>query len=343
MSGELIVRDGRLGHHVSKRAIIVQLALGIAIVACGVAALTLGSRSLSLWDVLHALSPAASGADHMVVVEWRAPRALAAVVFGACLGISGAVFQSLTRNPLGSPDIVGLNTGAYTGVVIALMLGYTGYVAQATGALVGGLGAAALIYLLAFRRGVGGFRLVIVGIAVSAMLSSVNVWFSVKVDLALAAEAAVWGAGSIHGVEWSVVLASSAVALPLLCCLPVLARNLRMLQLGDDTATALGVPVERSKAFVVIVGVALTALVTAVAGPVAFISLAAPPIAARITGRRGALDLTSAGLVGALLLSGSDLIAQHAIPGATLPVGAVTVCLGGLYLLWLIFRESGRS
>ena len=341
--GELVIRIGGFSRRTTVRAVVVRALLVAAILACAVAALTLGSRAMSVPQVLHALAPGASSLDRMVVVEWRAPRALAAVLFGACLGLSGAVFQSLTRNPLGSPDIVGLNTGAYTGVVCMLMLGHTGYGSQALGALTGGIGAAVLIYLLAYRRGMGGFRLVIVGIAVSAMLASVNTWFSVNLDLGVAAEAAVWGAGSLNGVEWPVVIASAAVALPLFCCLPLIGRRLSQLQLGDDTAAALGAPVERSKVLVVIVGVALTAVVTAVAGPVAFVSLAAPPIAARITGRRGALDLAGAALVGALLLSGSDLIAQQALPGATLPVGAVTVCLGGLYLIWLLFRESSRS
>ncbi|GAA1625119.1 FecCD family ABC transporter permease [Leucobacter chromiireducens] len=343
MTGTVVLRVGRLSRRTTRRALFVQLTLVLALIACTLAALTLGSRALTLDQLVEALIPGGDRINRMVVVEWRAPRAIAAALFGACLGVSGAVFQSLTRNPLGSPDIVGLNTGAYTGVVAMLMLGNTGYGAQAAGALAGGLGAAALIYLLAYRRGMGGFRLVIVGIAVSAMLSSVNVWFSVHVDLALAAEAAVWGAGSMHGIEWPVLLASAAIALPLMCALPWLAGPLRQLQLGDDTAAALGVPVERSKAGIVVVGVSLTALVTAVAGPIAFVALAAPPIAARITGRRGALDLVSAALVGAVLLSGADLIAQHALPHATLPVGAVTVCLGGAYLMWILFREGGRS
>ncbi|TDP93507.1 iron complex transport system permease protein [Leucobacter luti] len=343
MSGIAVIRVGRFSRRTTKRAMAVQALLFVAIIACTLTALTLGSRTLTIEQVFQALVPGGNSIDRMVVLEWRAPRALAAALFGACLGISGAVFQSLTRNPLGSPDIVGLNTGAYTGVVVMLLLGNAGYGAQAAGAIAGGLGAAAVIYVLAYRRGMGGFRLVIVGIAVSAMLSAVNVWFSVHVDLALAAEAAVWGAGSMHGVEWPIVLASAAIALPLLCCLPLLTRSLRQLQLGDDTAAALGVRVERSKVFVVVVGVALTALVTAVAGPIAFISLAAPPIAARMTGRAGTLDLTSAALVGAVLLTSADLIAQHALPNATLPVGAVTVCLGGLYLIWLLFREGGRS
>ncbi|WP_323368321.1 FecCD family ABC transporter permease [Leucobacter muris] len=200
-----------------------------------------------------------------------------------------------------------------------------------------------MIYLLAFRRGLSGFRLIIVGIAVSAILSSVNTWFSVKAELGLAVQVAVWGAGSLAGVEWPVVVAALAVAVPLLLLMPTVGRRLRQLELGDDAAASLGLAVERSKVLVVVAGVALTAVVTAVAGPVAFIALAAPPIAARLTGRTGSSDLLGAALVGSLLLAGADLIAQHAVPGATLPVGAVTVCIGGGYLVWLLFRESGRS
>ncbi len=343
MNRELVLRAGPLTRRTTVRAIAVRALLLALVTACGLTALAVGSRPLDLGQVLAALAPGAEGLDRMVVVEWRAPRAAAAVLFGACLGLSGAIFQSLTRNPLGSPDIVGLNTGAYTGVVAVLMLGGTGFAAQAGGALLGGLGAAAIIYLLAFRRGLSGFRLIIVGIAVSAILSSVNTWFSVKAELGLAVQVAVWGAGSLAGVEWPVVVAALAVAVPLLLLMPTIGRRLRQLELGDDAAASLGLAVERSKVLVVVAGVALTAVVTAVAGPVAFIALAAPPIAARLTGRTGSSDLLGAALVGSLLLAGADLIAQHAVPGATLPVGAVTVCIGGGYLVWLLFRESGRS
>ncbi|MFD5600120.1 FecCD family ABC transporter permease [Leucobacter sp. NPDC058333] len=335
-------RPAQLRRGPSPRALTVRIVLAVLTIACVIAALALGSRELDIGRVFAAFGPGADELDRMVVVEWRAPRALAAVLFGACLGVSGAIFQTLTRNPLGSPDIVGLNTGAYTGVVVVMMLGGTGFALQATGALLGGLIATAIIYLLAFRKGLSGFRLIIVGIAVSAMLTSVNTWFSVKSDLDAAARAAVWGAGSLGGIEWPVMLAAVVVFVPMLLLLPLASWRLRQLELGDDTAASLGVPVESSKVFVVAVGVALTALATTVAGPIAFVSLAATPIATRLTGRTGSSEFVGAALVGALLLSVSDLIAQHALPHATLPVGAVTVCLGGAYLVWLLFRESAR-
>jgi iron complex transport system permease protein len=343
VTGVLTVRIGRFSRRYSVRALLVGALLAAAVVACTAAALMIGSRSLTLGEVVAALAPDAHGPDRLVVVEWRAPRALAAVLFGACLGLSGAIFQSLTRNPLGSPDVIGLNTGAYTGVVFTISVGGTGYLAYAAGALAGGLGAAAIVYLLAFRGGSRGFRLIVVGIAVSGMLSSVNTWFTVKADLDEALRAAVWGAGSLNAVEWPAVTLAAAAAAVLALGLPVAGRRMRQLELGDETAVVHGVPVERSRLLLVGLGVGFTAVVTAATGPVAFVALAAPQIARRLTGRAGSADLAGSALVGAVLLGGADLIAQHAVPDTPLPVGAVTVLLGGAYLVWLLLREQRRS
>ncbi len=196
MSGVLVLRAGSFSRRTTTRALVAGLLLTLTLAACLLAALMLGTRTLAPGDVFAALGPAANPADRLVVLEWRAPRAVAAALFGACLGLSGAIFQSLTRNPLGSPDVIGLNTGAYTGVVCALTVGATGFAAQAAGAIFGGLGAVVIVYLFSFRQGVLGIRLIIVGIAVSAMLSSVNTWFGVKADLDVALQLAVWGAGT---------------------------------------------------------------------------------------------------------------------------------------------------
>ena len=327
----------------SRRALIVYGIMLLALPACVLIALSMGSRVIPIPEVIGALVPGSEGPNRLVVVEWRAPRAVAAALFGACLGSSGALFQSLTRNPLGSPDIIGLNSGAYTGVVCVIMLGGSGYLTLAGGAVLGGLGTALAVYLLALRQGMRGVRLIIVGIAVGAMLSSVNTWFSVKADLDVALRAAIWGAGTLNGVGWPPVGVSAAMAVLLFLALPALGRRMRQLELGEDTAAMSGVPVEATKALMVVVGVGFTAVVTAVTGPIAFVALVAPQIARRLTRHGGIADLTGSALAGALLLSMADLIARYAIPGIALPVGAVTVCLGGGYLVWLLFRESGRS
>ncbi|MGW8591536.1 FecCD family ABC transporter permease [Dietzia sp. NPDC055877] len=343
MTGERAVRLGRFSRIVTPGDIRVAGLVVVVLVALVLASLMVGDQLIPLDRVVRAFGPEATRVDSMVVVQWRAPRAFAAAVFGACLGISGAVFQSLTRNPLGSPDIIGLNTGAFTGVLVVISLGGMGYAAVSAGAVVGGVAAAGLVYLFAYSSGLQGFRLIIVGIAVSAFLGSINSWLVVSSELDVALRAAVWGAGSLNGVRWPQLLGAGALALALVALVPWLARRIAQLELGDDAAKTRGVRTEPVKAVAVVVGVALTALVTAVTGPIAFISLAAPQIARRTRRRSGGFDPVGAALVGAVLLAGSDLIAQHAIPAASVPVGAVTVCLGGIYLVYLLVRESDRS
>ncbi|WP_411082267.1 FecCD family ABC transporter permease [Streptomyces sp. cmx-18-6] len=342
MNGAIVLRAGTLSLRATRRSLLVCGLLGVTLVALALWAFTLGSFPLSLGDLASVLTGAAEDSVRTVVLEWRAPRIVAAVLFGAALAVGGAIFQSLTRNPLGSPDVIGFTTGSYTGVVLTLLAGASSYAALAAGALAGGLITALAVYLLAFRRGVRGFRLIIVGIAVGALLSSVNTWFSVKADVDTALRAAVWGAGSLSAIGWPAVLMASALTAAVALAAPVAQRRMRWLELGDDTAAMLGVPVERTKLLLVVLGVAATAAVTAAAGPIVFVALAAPQISRRLTGR-GTVDLAGAALVGALLLLGADIAAQHAIPGVVLPTGAVTVCVGGAYLLVLLVREARRG
>lgn len=324
------------------RAAAVNLAVALVILVCLGLALVLGRYGLSWAEVWQALT-IQGGRKVELTADRRIRRALAAVVFGACLGISGMIFQSLTRNPLGSPDVIGLNSGAYTGVVAVMLFGGSGYAATAFGAVGGSLVAAAAVFALSYRHGVDGFRLIIVGIAVGAILTSLNNWFAVKADLDEAMRAAIWGAGSLAGVTWTPLLAATAVALGAAVALPVLTQRISQLELGDDAAAALGLRVERTRTLMVFVGVVYTAAVTAIAGPIAFIALAAPQIARRLHGPGSSLTVVGSALIGALLLSVADLVAQYLLPGDTrLPVGAVTVVLGGTYLIWLLIRENGR-
>lgn len=339
----VVVRAGRVSVRVGRRAIVVCTVLVVAIIVVGALAVTLGSYAISLGDLVSALTGSADRRLRTVVWEWRMPRIVAAVLFGAALAVGGAILQSLTRNPLGSPDVLGLTTGSYTGAIVALMLGFSTYSAMGIGAIAGGLVTALTVYLLAMRRGLQGFRFIIVGIAVGAFLSSVNSWFSVKVDVDLALRAAVWGAGSLGAVDWTSVGTGAVVFAAVVVLLPVAQRRMRRLELGDDAAAMLGVPVERTKVLLIVLSVTATALVTAAAGPIAFVALAAPQIARRLTGHGSSVDVVGAALVGAFLLLVADVLAQHASPGVVLPTGAVTVCLGGAYLVWLLARETRRS
>lgn len=320
----------------STLVILLLLCLGVTVLA-----ISGGEYQMSPWQVVRVLFGGGEGIENMVIWQWRMPRALAALVFGAALALSGSVFQSLTRNPLGSPDIIGFSTGAYTGALVALTVVGGGYVATSAGALIGGLLTAFLVYLLAWRNGTAGFRLILVGIGISSVLASFNHFMVLRAELDVAMAAAVWGAGTLNGLSWATLI--PPMVLVVLCALALLAGSsrLQMLQLGDDLCRALGMRVERTKLLFVVLAVFLVAAVTSVAGPIAFVALVAPQIARRVMGS-SRLQLLPTALVGALLLAGSDLLAQRLFAPVQLPVGVVTVCFGGVYLIYLLNRRTAK-
>jgi iron complex transport system permease protein len=336
----LILRRRRLGLRIDLRSIVVCVALALVVVVLALLALATGSYQLSIGQVASALTGGETGLVHDVVVEWRLPRVAATVVFGAALGVSGAMFQSLTRNPLASPDVIGFSSGSYTGALIVIILLNGSYVQVAVGALLGGIVTAMLVYVLAWRRRVLGFRLIIVGIGVSAMLASLNTWMMLSAKLEVAMSAAAWGAGSLNGVSWGQVVIGGVFIAVLLALSGLLSRPMQQLELGDDTAASQGVRIAVARLGLIVVGVALTATVTAASGPIAFIALAAPQIARRLA-RTAGITLAPAAVVGALLLGAADYIAQHLAP-TPLPVGLITVMIGGGYLGWLLFTEARR-
>ncbi|WP_280269515.1 FecCD family ABC transporter permease [Nocardia wallacei] len=338
----LVLRAPRLTARVGVRGVVVCVILVAAALAVAVLALGTGDYAIPPDRVLRALFVGSDRFDRLVVWEWRFPRVVLALALGAALGVSGAILQSVTRNPLGSPDIVGFTTGAYTGALIVILALGGGEFPTAAGALIGGLATALVIQVLALRHNVTGFRLIIVGIGVSAMLASVNTWLILRADLDAAMSAAAWGLGSLNGVSWSqvgpvlIILAGLAVAL-----IPA-APRLQILELGDDLARSFGVRAGRARLLLVVLSVALTAVAAAVAGPIAFVALAAPQLGRRLA-RAPAIPLLPAAAMGALLLVVSDWVAQRVFAPTTLPVGVVTVSIGGMYLAYLLVAEARRN
>jgi iron complex transport system permease protein len=311
---------------------------GSAVIA--LTTLLTGKYPIALPDALNALVGQGDDMVRMIVLEWRLPRAILAFLLGGALGMSGAIFQSLTRNPLGSPDIIGFSAGSYTGALVAILLMSGGYYETALGALVGGIITAMAVYMLASRRGVQGFRLIIVGIGVAAMLSAFNSWMIRETDLQVAIAAAIWGAGSLNGLGFE-QLVPVAIALCIITPLTLhFSRPMRQLEMGDDVAMASGVNANMTRVLLIVFGVALTAIVTAAAGPISFISLAAPQIARRLPRSAGVALIPSA-LMGGLLLLSADWLTQHAF-SVQLPVGVMTVSVGGAYFLWILVKEARK-
>lgn len=324
------------------RVISVGAVLLLISVLLGLYALTLGETEMPVSQVWATITGSADDGIRRIVLEWRLPRIVIALLGGAALGISGAIFQSMTRNPLGSPDIIGFNTGAYTGALAVSLLFTSAAVSVTVGALIGGLVTAAVVYALAFKGGLLGFRLIVVGIAISAMLHSLNSWILVESKVESAVSAAIWGQGSLNGVRWGdvfPVLWSLVILVPL--CL-LLVRRLDLLELGDDFGRLLGLGPERTRLAMLVLGVGLISIITAVVGPITFVALAAPQIARRLVDANGP-QLIPAALVGGLLLLSSDVIAQRIIAPSQLPVGVVTACLGGIYLLWIMSHQRKRA
>ncbi|MFJ3233305.1 FecCD family ABC transporter permease [Streptomyces sp. NPDC086787] len=334
---------GGLSIRLDVRALAVVTLLLVTALGASVLLIGTGDAEIPAADVLRTLAGDGTPFQDFIVNELRLPRVLVGLLVGASLGLGGALFQSVSRNPLGSPDVLGLAQGSTAGALVVIVL-MSGSAAEVTiGALVGGLGTGLAIYLLAWKQGVHGYRLVLVGIGVSAVATAVNGYLLTKADLVDAARAIVWITGSLDGRDWSQVwplLALFAVLLPLVLAN---ARGLRMMEMGDDVSYALGVRAERVRLLLMGSAVLLTAAATAAAGPVSFVALTAPQLARRLTRVPGP-NLIPSLCMGAVLLVAADWASQRAFGAERLPVGVVTGVLGGVYLLWLLVteRRAGR-
>ncbi|WP_327139995.1 FecCD family ABC transporter permease [Nocardia sp. NBC_01327] len=330
--------------------IAVLIAVLLALFALDIAT---GDFQIPLGRVLDVLTGGGSRAQRFVIMDSRLPRALTAVVVGAALGLAGAITQSILHNPLASPDILGITTGASCGAV-AVMVGTGGTatgVAAALGvpaaALAGGLLTAIVIYLLAWGRtttgdsGVMGFRLVLIGIGVNAALLSVVSWQLTRATLSDAAHAQLWLTGSLDRSDWSTLVPAALGLAVTLVVAAVSARTLAALRFGTDTTRVLGVRIQTQQAILLAAAVIAAALATAAAGPLGFVGLAAPQIARRLLRTPGEPIIAST-LVGAISVVGADLISRTIFP-IDVPVGVITAGVGGPFLLYLLVRTNRKA
>ncbi|MGW3287350.1 FecCD family ABC transporter permease [Streptomyces sp. NPDC001002] len=299
----------------------------------------LGQTYISPAEVWHTLRTG-SGPYELVVSELRVPRIVLGALVGAALGLSGALVQTVTRNPLASPDVIGVGHGAAAATVLALSSG----VIASPGALpivsvVGGLVAAALVYVLAWRHGMQPSRFVLTGVGIGVALSAVVQLYLTDSELEAAEQVKLWLTGSLNGRGWE---QAGPLGVVLLLSLPALvwaSRATRPLGLDPETAAALGVRVDRVRLGLTVLGVVLAATATGAAGPIGFVALTAPQLARRLT-RTPQLPLLNAALTGAVILVGADLVARTVLPPLEVPVGALTSLVGGPYLLWLLGRRT---
>lgn len=336
-----VQRRGRASVVVQPRLVLVSTVLLLVTGVLAVLSLTLGTLEIRLGAVVDSLL--GEGPDprtDRVVEEIRLPRVVTAIFAGAALGMSGAVFQSISRNALGSPDVIGFTTGAATGAIVQIVLRQAEPTEVALGAVLGGLLTAVIVYLLSLDGRVsGGYRLVLVGIGVGAILSAVNELLLVVGDLDNAIAANLWLAGSLEVRTWAHALPVAVGVVALTPLLLVLARRATLVEMGDDLSRQLGVRAEPVRVAMIFVGVVLAALATGAAGPIAFVALAAPQLVSRLT-RSASLPVVSAAAMGALLLVLADVATQLLPWQVTVPIGRVTGLIGGVYLIWILTRSK---
>lgn len=327
-----------------RRSVVVTTALGCVVAALFTVTMMVGDTPLTAWDVIASVSRLSDDAAvDFIVLELRLPTAASALLVGLALGASGLIFQTLLANPLASPDLVGISSGASLFAVFAIILLQASALFVAGAAVAGAALSAVLIYVLAWRDGITGYRFILIGIGVTEFMLALVGWVIAKANISDAREAMTWLVGSV-GQAGALQLELLAVSVVLLLPLAlVCSRVLSLLELGDDTAHALGLRVEGARLAMIAIAVVLVAMATAAAGPLAFVALIAGPIATRLL-RGAGTGILAAACIGAIIVLSADLVATHVLP-IELPTGVVTGAVGAPYLIWLLSRvnREGRG
>ncbi len=340
-SGTRTFRGQRYSQRVDLRVVGLILLSIVVLLFLMLWSVTLGAVELSLREVWDATFGRGDDRNLLVVQTLRWPRTLVAVGIGFALAVAGGLFQGIARNPLVSPDIIGINAGA-TMMAVTWMVLFQTSTGLPLAAFLGAIVTAALIYTLSWRGGVSPNRLILVGIGIAAMTSAVSSYLMVIFPIEQVRPAIIWTMGSVYASNWSDV---RIVWVMIILCLPLaglLMQPLRSMMLGDHVTRSLGVSLEQTRLSIILVGCALAAIAVAIAGPIGFIALMVPHMARMIAGPSSAGVLFFAGLLGGIVLLISDCVAQHFLP-VTLPVGVVTSAVGAPYFLFLLYRSNKQS
>lgn len=332
----------------ARKPMLVMTILCILIVLCFFISLHTGYIKITPFDVIKTLVGHGTVHNELVLLEFRLPRMVIACLIGAGLAISGAILQGVSQNGLADPGILGINSGAGLAVVFFLFffqgstssLGLWSIMVMPVAALVGGLVAAFLIYILAWKKGVTPTRLILVGIGVNAAFGAALIILQLKMDPRDFTQATIWLSGSIWGTSWKFVWAILPWIFLLLPYTIYKARYLNVLNLGDHIAIGLGAAVEKERRTLLILAVALAGSCVAVGGGIAFLGLVAPHLARRLVGPKHQVLLPTTALMGALLLLIADAIGRNLLSPSEIPVGLVVSALGAPYFIYLLIKVN---
>ncbi len=337
----VLVRVGPFSFRANLRVVALVAGAAALLAALALWGLTLGDVRFSWSEIAQAIAGQGPPSATFIVRDLRLPRILAALLVGPMLAMAGAIFQGLVRNPLVAPDVIGINAGASAAAVLWIVTRKPPALVPVA-AFLGAVAAAAAIYLLTWRGRIATGRLIVVGIGVNALLTAATTFLLVQARIQDAGRAVLWMTGSLYAADWADVRLLAAALAVLGPLGATLMPALRVLQLGDLGAAALGMRVERRRLALLLVGCALAAVAVSVAGPVGFVALMVPHAARLLAGPMTGGVFLFTGLLGGLLLLGADLVAQHGLP-ASLPVGVVTAVLGAPYFLAVLYRSGAKG
>ena len=339
-SGYLTLRRATLSARINLRVVVLIALTLVLVLAAAVVAMMLGSLRIPALGVVRSVFGAGTDQHDFIVNTLRFPRVLLALLVGAGLAAAGAIFQGLVRNPLVSPDIIGIDSGANLAVTFWIVSGLAWSLVPGI-AFLGAAASAAVIYLLSWRGGVSPNRLILVGIGIGEAIAALTTMLLVSGTIEQVRPAQVWSIGSLYGADWADVRLTAIVLAVLLPLAVALMWPMRILQLGEDSARSLGLGVERLRLAMLLVGCALAAICVSVAGPIGFVALMVPHIARLLAGPLSGTVLVLTTLIGALFLLLADVAGQHLLP-VTLPVGVLTSAIGAPYFLFLLYRSNAR-
>ncbi|WP_216843699.1 FecCD family ABC transporter permease [Phytoactinopolyspora alkaliphila] len=322
------------------RSVVVGVLIGAGLFVTALLTLTLGDLGVPITRLLIPFGAELGAQEEFVLSRLRGPRLAVTLTAGAGLGIAGALFQTVTRNPLGSPDVIGLAAGASAGAA-AFGLMWTGIIPLPAGALVGAVVAMVLVYAGTGQGFSSPARMIIVGIGVNAMALAFVQWIITRTTREQATVIAAYLNGSTASRSWDDARLMGLAMLVLLPCTLALSRRLQIADMGDELADALGAGAVRTKVAAVVVAICSATAAVTVVGPVAFVALMAPQIGRRLTRAPGP-NIAVAALTGALILAVADLAVQQGPFGVQLPVGILTAGVGGVYLGYLLMKEWKR-
>ncbi|MDF8265912.1 FecCD family ABC transporter permease [Luteipulveratus flavus] len=331
-----LVRDVR--RSLRRRYVLVLAAVVVVWLGVFAARVLLGDVTVTIPDFVRIVLGADIPVASFEVMESKLPRAVAGTLAGLAFGAAGAVFQSMLRNPLASPDVVGVTMGSSAAAVVGMTAFGLDGIPLAVAAVVGGLVVAVAVLFLSGSKGVATYRMILVGIGLAATLQAVIQWVFTTTDVYKAQDAMVWLTGSLNSVTWGEILRMTVTVALLLPVVAALAPRLQLLELGDDAAAGLGLRAAPTRAWLMGTTVVLTAVTTSVVGPIAFVSLLAGPITRRINGGRPSIPI--AALIGAAIVVAADYIGAYLVGTTNMPVGVVTGIAGAPFLLWLLLASS---